>query len=681
MQPLKHILFLQCFLLLAAFHSLSSPSAPSLRSTVVNAAGTVKLYWIPPSDTGTNFHSYLLYRSSAAAGPFTKIDSIFNYAQNSYTDLSVNANIVKFYYFIITRSDCCVLLSPPSDTLSSMKLNVTNTGNGIAFLSWNAIHAPKLSTSSPWYLIYNQYVPLPYSLIDSTQNLNFLDTTTACNSQVNYRVELRDASGWVSVSSIDGNIFHDLIPTSLTVIDTVSVNPYTGIASISWKKNLTKDTRGYIIYKFNGVSWDSISTVYGYNNTGYTNLLSNAGNVSEKYAISTIDSCNNSTGFSINHSTIFLKTSLNKCESKIRLDWNAYLNLSGGVNSYKIFVSKNSGLFQYTGSVSGEENSYDYLPPEADSTYCFFVQAIGNISSKTSSSNKSCLAADIFKEPLFTYIRTATVVSSTEVNVLCYMDSTAEIVSFNLLRSLNSAGPFDSITTVPFNGVSGFVVSDPSVKTADQSYYYQVETLDSCGNSVSKSNVAKTILAKSAAENNFINLITWDDYEGWGNGTGYFNIYRRLTPESPSVYLASVAGNVHEYRDDVIAFYDTPGQFCYSVEAVERILNSYGFRDSSFSNESCNWQIPVTFIPNAFSPYGHNSVFYPVNVFVDLANYSFVVFSRWGEKIFETNDPKQGWTGDYKGNYVPAGVYVYLLRYLDNNGKEVKRRGTVTLIK
>jgi gliding motility-associated-like protein len=681
MQHIKYKIILKIFFVLLSAYAFASPSPPSVRSTAVSVTGTVTVYWIPPTDTGTNFHSYMLYRSTSPAGPFTKIDSIFNYSPGIYNDLAVNANSQKFYYYIITRSDCCVLLSPPSDTLSTMKLLVSNSGNGIAYLSWNAIHTPKLPTSSSRYLIYCQYAPLPYTLIDSTQSLNYFDTTTACNSQVNYRVELKDASGTISVSSVDGDIFRDLVPTSITVLDTVSVDPYTGTAYISWNKNFTKDTKGYIIYKFNGVSWDSISTVYGYSNTAYTDLSSNAANVSERYTVSTIDSCDNSTGFSTDHSTIFMKTSLDKCGKKIILSWNSYINMSGGVNNYKIFAAKNSGGFQYAGSVSGDGNSYDYTSLQADSTYCFFVQAIGNISSKTSSSNNTCITATIFKIPSFTYIRTATVISANEVKVLGYVDSTAEVVSFNLLRSNSATGPFDSITTVAANGTSGFSFSDPTVEASGQSYYYEVDAIDSCGNHVSQSNVAKTILTKSIAEYNFINLITWDNYEGWDNGTGYFNIYRRTTPTSPSVYLASVASDVHEYRDDVIAYYDTEGQFCYSVEAVERTVNTYGFRDSSFSNESCNWQVPLTFVPNAFTPYGNNPVFYPVNVFIDMSSYSFVVYDRWGQIVFQSNDPKAGWNGWYKSRESSAGVYVYLLRYIDNNGKEIKRRGTVTLIK
>src|ERR1041384_2119822 len=94
--------FFFCFI---ASYVSASPSPPSLRSSAVNVSGTVTLYWVPPADTGANFHSYMLYRSSNAGGPFTKIDSIFTYSPGVFTDISVNANTQKYYYYLITRSD------------------------------------------------------------------------------------------------------------------------------------------------------------------------------------------------------------------------------------------------------------------------------------------------------------------------------------------------------------------------------------------------------------------------------------------------------------------------------------------------------------------------------------------------------------------------------------------------
>ncbi len=660
-------------------NAFSSPIPPSIRSVAVATGGGVAVYWISPVDTGTSFYNYTLYRSSTIAGPYTAVTSVGNYFQTSFIDNSINATLSVYYYYLTTKSDCCIIESVPSDTLNTMKLNVVNSGNGIAYLSWNAVHTPLLPTASAQYRIFCQYPTEGWKLLDSAQQSGYLDTTVACTEQVNYRIEQSDNSGSVSVSSPDGDVFRDLIPPPLTVIDTVSVDPFTGDVSISWLTNATKDTKGYIVYRFNGISWDSISTVYGYNNNSYLYTGASAGNASERYTLATIDSCNNSTGFSIDHSTIFLKAVINKCARAIDLNWTPYFNMTAGVKSYKIFVSKNSEPYQAVGTVDYGTSTFSYVSLNADSTYCFYVQAVGNVSNRTASSNSICVVASVFKEPAFTYIRSASVAGNS-INILCYVDSTAEIESFTLLRSESAEGSFESVTTINYNGAAQFSFIDNAAIT-DKSYYYQIESEDSCGNSLSKSNVAKTIFVKSMAENNFINTITWNDYEGWADGIEYFIIFRKLSPTAPSIYLASVPADVHAYCDDITEYYKEQGQFCYSIRAVEKSFSPYSFIDSSLSNETCNWQIPLTFTPNAFHPFGINPVFYPVNVFVDMSSYSFRVFNRWGAQVFESSNPKDGWNGNFKGKPVSQGMYVFYISYTDNTGNEIKKRGTVTLVR
>ena len=88
------------------------------------------------------------------------------------------------------------------------------------------------------------------------------------------------------------------------------------------------------------------------------------------------------------------------------------------------------------------------------------------------------------------------------------------------------------------------------------------------------------------------------------------------------------------------------------------------------------------FIPSAFSPNGdgYNDYFEigPYN----LRSFTFKVFSRWGQKVYETTSPDFQWSGkDSKGVDVPEGVYVFTVRYLDVNGKYVESSGTITLIR
>ena len=44
-----------------------------------------------------------------------------------------------------------------------------------------------------------------------------------------------------------------------------------------------------------------------------------------------------------------------------------------------------------------------------------------------------------------------------------------------------------------------------------------------------------------------------------------------------------------------------------------------------------------------------------------LKKFVFAVFNRWGEKVFETNDPANGWNGQYRGANSDTGVFAYEL--------------------
>lgn len=85
-------------------------------------------------------------------------------------------------------------------------------------------------------------------------------------------------------------------------------------------------------------------------------------------------------------------------------------------------------------------------------------------------------------------------------------------------------------------------------------------------------------------------------------------------------------------------------------------------------------------IPTAFSPNndGHNDEFRILHQ-GDLQLIDFKVFNRWGEIVFETEDPNKGWNGIYKGVTQELAVFAYYARM--TCGEEVKTLiGNVTLV-
>lgn len=83
-------------------------------------------------------------------------------------------------------------------------------------------------------------------------------------------------------------------------------------------------------------------------------------------------------------------------------------------------------------------------------------------------------------------------------------------------------------------------------------------------------------------------------------------------------------------------------------------------------------------MPNAFNP---NYEEYKVSIRGIATLESFEIYNRWGQKVFETKDIRQGWNGTLKGTPQPTGVYVYQIKATTTEGKAFKQSGNVTLLR
>lgn len=72
----------------------------------------------------------------------------------------------------------------------------------------------------------------------------------------------------------------------------------------------------------------------------------------------------------------------------------------------------------------------------------------------------------------------------------------------------------------------------------------------------------------------------------------------------------------------------------------------------------------VYYIPNTFTPDGdqENQTFTPIFTYgIDPNNYSLEIYNRWGQLIFESQNPEVGWDGTYstQGHQCQNGTYTY----------------------
>lgn len=116
-----------------------------------------------------------------------------------------------------------------------------------------------------------------------------------------------------------------------------------------------------------------------------------------------------------------------------------------------------------------------------------------------------------------------------------------------------------------------------------------------------------------------------------------------------------------------------------------KVTNECSFDIRSFlvSFEACNCDV---FVPNAYTPNGDglNDVFKPLIKCAGLTDkgYRFTVYNRYGEIVFNSGSIGAGWNGLEKNAVAQAGVYNWVVKYIDpNNKKAVVKSGNVTLVR
>ena len=139
-----------------------------------------------------------------------------------------------------------------------------------------------------------------------------------------------------------------------------------------------------------------------------------------------------------------------------------------------------------------------------------------------------------------------------------------------------------------------------------------------------------------------------------------------ISPGIFDSYLWQDGSNLNSYAVNSAGLYSvTVTNLCGS--ATDRI---------EIIDNSCE-----VFFPNIFTPNNdnNNDVFKILNVY-NIKDFKFVIYNRWGEKVFESNDFQKGWNGFYKGQPAVAGSYVWYCNF-NKKGIAKNQKGSVLLLR
>jgi gliding motility-associated-like protein len=110
------------------------------------------------------------------------------------------------------------------------------------------------------------------------------------------------------------------------------------------------------------------------------------------------------------------------------------------------------------------------------------------------------------------------------------------------------------------------------------------------------------------------------------------------------------------------------GEYIVSLE----VTSEFGCKDTLIQKVVVMPEV-IIYAPNTFTPDNdeHNQNWGIHIEGIDVTDFNLLIFNRWGEIIWESNDPSATWDGSYNGSIIPQGTYSWIIRAKDllNDGK------------
>ena len=591
--------------------------------------------------------------------------------------------------------------SPSSPTLCSIHASavesVSNPGN--IDLEWNSPYALSgIAAGGDFYLeklnevtaVWDTIAVVPDNVLGGT----YSDNPGPCASIHIYRVrQIADNGIDINVSNATDLVTgagNNTVPT----VTHVDVDPTSGLAVVHFDYEVTDETLGYIIYKCTNSGSAEVLQIGDPNTFSASIPTSLASTEPESYRVAAFDCINDDGTPNPNAagdctSTVFATAAQIPCTDRAQLNWMAPFGMDGGVSTYTVEYSiydDASGLWSswmQAEVLDAGYGSYLHEGVDVDKTYRYRVVAestTGNIAH----SNHFEISFSYPDAPEDPSISRASVMDDGSVEIVVKTDpGSTEVCSYQIERYFEINNSWVPVLEPQFSSLGiSLTFVDSSVDTDASSFTYRCVVTNECGAQVGVSNIGKTIFLqgwRSEEPEAFLNSLIWSHYEEFALGVSSYELLRSSTRYEMAESIESYPWN-QNYADDYVGeLLEEPGDFCYTVVALEN--TNVGINGAK-SNRVCLTEDPLIWIPTAFSPNGDDiNDFFPWTPgntqlgFVsdsipgNIPVFEMTIISRWGDTIFQSIDKDNCWDGTANGNPVPDGTYTAVLRILDGAGK------------
>ena len=457
---------------------------------------------------------------------------------------------------------------------------------------------------------------------------------------------------------------------SISVDTTDSNEP--GAVKILYKSNTDADIEEFRIwYYFNGnfreqnLSIDNLGSQYIYTNA-------EADERSEGFQLRTVLFSDPSlTLLSSPNFTVFLEAEeFDECNKSITLRWNNYIGWGNDITGYDVYVKKENQ--SYVKRINTTDTIFIETDVSYNSEYKFYVVAKNSLGAE-SMSNIAEYTSDAKKEIDSTLFYIDGIVNlENTVKLRFKVDNSFETGGYKILMAESMGGSYNEIGQIAYTDKDSFTFTHENTSLATENFY-KVQALSVCGDLLAETNVVQKIVSKGEMESNEVSL-EWNSCFHEVNET--------------SIVLMSIDGS--EYIDANVNVYDQRASINLIEKSNEGESEYFCFKVSSNipsgqfgeSNVLCFALTPEIDMPNAFSPNGDglNDYIVPKIKNVNIQDYKFIVYDRYGGIVFESKSEIEKWNGKKNEKPVKEGAYIYYLYYKTKRGKVHEKSGSINVV-
>jgi gliding motility-associated-like protein len=313
------------------------------------------------------------------------------------------------------------------------------------------------------------------------------------------------------------------------------------------------------------------------------------------------------------------------------------LELNASVTTTAIICKGgNNGSINLT--LNNGKNPYHYLWSNGDTTAAIHNLFAGNYSVAITDSNdcKTDTAVTLAESPVIPTISTnnPTICSGTSVQLIATPSLTGGTYTWlpgNIHTAAFIISPILTTSYIVTYNLAGCIAKDTSIVTVHPSPFVSIDVSN------------HTIMIEDSVVLTAMGGLSFI----WNNGN--INQTMIMYPVIDTLYCVIASNNNN----------------CYDTACVKIKVKG----------------VSTLYVPNSFTPNGDgiNDIF--LIPYTHVETFNMMIFNKWGNLLFETNDINVGWDGKYYSELVPEGIYIYSIKAIGEDGVNYRKLGSVTLLR